>query len=546
MQIVDNLVTGLGGSEGYGEITMPRGDDNSFQVDLSPVFERGFLIDGSTSTTMSVSTNGFVTVGSSANSIAPFSTDLDATRSLTSGEVHIDVDQTSDTVTVTWDNLQLWSNYSAPALAFQLQIKDEGNGLATVTFRYGDTDFNVSRYKSIGVNGFEGQGFTIPEIRDAQPDEVSSIIGNTGEVGVWEFSLAVGPQIGTTGDDILDGNARNDDIFGDDGNDTISGRGGNDRLFGEGDNDILNGGRGDDTLFGGSGGDTLRGGTGTDTASYQNATNGVTANMSDPTQNTASAAGDTYVSIENLTGSAHGDILTGNNTDNTIQGLNGDDVIFGGKGNDTLFGGNGNDFIDGGKGFDIINGGAGFDTLSYEGQKKGVKLTLNTLGDETSGVETTFGIERLIGSDVRDIVNASRFEAAILEGGLGNDRLIGGRNNDTLRGDEGDDQLSGGSGDDLLRGGDGADRFIFATSNGSSTGPGSDRVLDFDASEDTLVLRLGDIAQISGFSGTAQELFDAYAVSTAAGIELIFDTKTSIELIGVTDLAGTIAATELF
>jgi Ca2+-binding RTX toxin-like protein len=96
-------------------------------------------------------------------------------------------------------------------------------------------------------------------------------------------------------------------------------------------------------MEGGAGADALDGGTGTDTASYASAAVGLTANLSTPASNTGDAAGDTYTSIENLTGSAHADSLTGNAGDNVLTGGTGADALDGGAGNDVLEGGAGND-----------------------------------------------------------------------------------------------------------------------------------------------------------------------------------------------------------
>lgn len=57
--------------------------------------------------------------------------------------------------------------------------------------------------------------------------------------------------------------------------------------------------------------------------------------------------------LENLSGSAHDDILIGNNANNHIYGGNGDDEISGGHGDDYLDGGIGDDTLIGGDGNDI-------------------------------------------------------------------------------------------------------------------------------------------------------------------------------------------------
>ena len=76
--------------------------------------------------------------------------------------------------------------------------------------------------------------------------------------------------------------------------------------------DTFNGFSGNDLFVGGAGADSFNGGSGgTDTVSYDNATAAVTANLTSPASNTGDAAGDTYVSIENLIGSDFNDTLVG-------------------------------------------------------------------------------------------------------------------------------------------------------------------------------------------------------------------------------------------
>jgi Ca2+-binding RTX toxin-like protein len=130
-------------------------------------------------------------------------------------------------------------------------------------------------------------------------------------------------------------------------------------------NDTLSGGDGDDVLDGGRGADVLNGGAGSDTASYVSADAGVTADLSHSAMNAGDAAGDRYLSIENLKGSNHADNLTGDQRNNMLDGGAGDDRLAGGSGSDTLIGGEGHDWLDGGAWKDVLTGGAGNDRFYF-------------------------------------------------------------------------------------------------------------------------------------------------------------------------------------
>src|SRR4029079_11753291 len=150
------------------------------------------------------------------------------------------------------------------------------------------------------------------------------------------------------GNDTLEGGADNDILFGDDGDDTatyrnalaaitanlgdstenngeaegdtydgienleggkfadtLTGDGSANRLKGGARNDQLFGGLGADNLEGGAGADKLDGGGGIDAATYAGASAGVTVYL-DPAnaaKNKGDAAGDSFISIDNLIGS---------------------------------------------------------------------------------------------------------------------------------------------------------------------------------------------------------------------------------------------------
>jgi Ca2+-binding RTX toxin-like protein len=125
---------------------------------------------------------------------------------------------------------------------------------------------------------------------------------------------------------ILSGTHLADDIVGSDRDDTLTGYFGPDILEGKGGNDVLNGG------------------ASSDTASYESAPMGVNVDLSiTGPQNTVGAGTDTLISIENLAGSAYGDVLHGDFRDNDLFGNAGDDYLVGGLGQDMLQGGAGND-----------------------------------------------------------------------------------------------------------------------------------------------------------------------------------------------------------
>ena len=247
-------------------------------------------------------------------------------------------------------------------------------------------------------------------------------------------------------------------LVGSDFGDTLRLGDGGGLLYGEG---------GNDHLFGGAGGDVLNGGNGTDFANYWTATGGVLANLLAPGDNLGEAAGDLYVSIEGLVGSAFDDLLRIGNGGGSIYGLGGNDFLIGGDGNDDLHGGSGIVHLIGGAGADILDGGPGFSLANYATSTAGLLANLlapgGNIGDAAGDIYVS--IEGLVGSDFADVLVIGHGGGAIYGNG-GDDFLIGGNGNDALHGGSGIVHLIGGAGADFLDGGSGFSLANYSTATG--------------------------------------------------------------------------------
>ncbi|WP_439596284.1 right-handed parallel beta-helix repeat-containing protein [Falsiroseomonas sp.] len=353
------------------------------------------------------------------------------------------------------------------------------------------------------------------------------IIGDVSGAGGYVDNIL----LGLAGDDILDGGYGDDVLAGGDGNDLLLGGSGfdtalyiaretavevrldlglamhgdnvdelvsieaavgsqfDDLLVGDAEENDLAGASGNDTLVGGAGGDLLDGGDGIDTASYANATTGVTAVLEQvapgfgplyyESPNTGDAAYDSYVSIENLEGSAFADALYGDEQDNVLRGLAGADALYGGAGNDTL---------EGGLGADAMNGGDGFDIATYENAAAGVQATLEGFRNTLTGTnneaqrDAYVSIEGLRGSQHADTLYGNA-TANLLQGLDEADLLIAGDGDDTLEGGAGADGLTGGEGFDLASyaSSDAAVRVDLSTQSGEGGHAEGDNLQDIEA-----------------------------------------------------------------
>jgi Ca2+-binding RTX toxin-like protein len=224
-----------------------------------------------------------------------------------------------------------------------------------------------------------------------------------------------------------------------------------DVLTGDGGANVLSGGGGGDLLEGGSGADIVVGGDEFDTASYASSSAGVTVNLATGIHSGGDAAGDSLMSIENVTGSAFADVLTGDSSANVLSGGGGRDELYGGVGTDTLVGGIAEDWLEGGSGADIIDGGDEFDTASYAGSSAGVTVNLATgihTGGDAAG-DALISIEAVTGSAFGDVLTGNS-SSNTLTGGSGNDVLDGGIGADIMAGGRGDDTYYVDNADDVV------------------------------------------------------------------------------------------------
>jgi hypothetical protein len=294
-------------------------------------------------------------------------------------------------------------------------------------------------------------------------------------------------------------------------------------LFGLGGNDLLQGGLNSNTFDGGEG---------SDTASYANAGGGIRASLGGSSGNTGEAAGDTYTSVENLTGSDFNDVLFGDAKANVLNGGARADRLVGQKG-DSLLGGAGADAlvvtgsparIDGGSERDTLTIAAGADVVFTADTISGIETILIRAGAtlDLSAVEEAAGTIRLSGSSSVTT------------------RVKGSQGNDTISADGGVGgvtvEIAGGEGDDLVRlqgrlgqlevsGGFGQDTLVIGDTNGWLATPVE--ILSANESSvgfgfETVILRDGARLNLSNVSDAPDRIVlrtteDGFAFLRASG-----------------------------
>ncbi|RON80531.1 calcium-binding protein [Pseudomonas fluorescens] len=287
---------------------------------------------------------------------------------------------------------------------------------------------------------------------------------------------------------------------------------------------IITGGNGNDILYGGAGADRFIGGAGFDTVGYGDTTIGVTINLKTGVH-TGIAAGDTYTSIEALTGTIAGDIFIADGAAMAFDGLVGADMVSyeqsdsavtidlktkvnagdaagdtytgieffqGSSFNDTLSGTAFGDNFIGGSGADLIDGREGHDTAWYINSKAAVNINLQTNVNEGADAQgdVLLNIERVIGSQFDDTLTGSS-AVDFLEGSTGNDVIYGGDGADfiygglvSLAGPLASSAPNAGAEADALYGGNDNDTILTASNDTGSRAYG-------EAGDDTITVAHG-------------------------------------------------------
>lgn len=360
---------------------------------------------------------------------------------------------------------------------------------------------------------------------------------NSGGDAVGDALTGIETVGGSDFADSLTGDANSNKLWGRAGSDVLAGGAGDDSLYGEAGADTLQGGDGQDWLIGGAGGDMLNGGNGIDTANYAEASGAISLSLLAGTGTGGDAAGDSFVGVENVLGSAFGDQIKGDAGANGLWGMVGADRLYGAGGNDALNGGDGNDALygeagadalNGGEGNDSLTGGAGADTLSggngidvaqYDAAAASVTVNLAT-GSGTAGDaagDTYSSVENVLGSAYNDTITGNA-AANALWGMAGNDVLVGG------------------AGADALKGGAGADRFVYQAVS-DSTAAARDSINDFSHAEGDRVDLSAIDADGNAANGNTAFSFLGGGAFTGAGHELRAVASGGVQLVQA-DLNG--------
>jgi hypothetical protein len=324
-----NLISGLGGTAGFGSNALGRTDDGSGFITVSTIFEDGLKFFGQTFTGFFINNNGSITFGGPRSTLTPgfvantglpeiaaFFADVDTRggavtatpggTSTGSNRVYYYLDTTNDRVVITWDDVGYFQNKTDKLNAFQLILSDRGGGDFDIEFRYEAINWAIAAggpgaIARAGISAGTGAAGSFYELPASGSESAILALddnpGNTNDAGRWVINIRA-TTLFDNWQNIVDYNdltpsqiqtvlAGAPVTFGASGNDVVwlpdtdaykvqgttiwdantkfDAGPGNDTIHGGDGKDIIFGNLDDDLLFGGDGNDVLRGGEGRDT-----------------------------------------------------------------------------------------------------------------------------------------------------------------------------------------------------------------------------------------------------------------------------------------
>ena len=147
-------------------------------------------------------------------------------------------------------------------------VLDGGNEITAgdSTADVGNDTLNGSTPGVLGTSGTDDTAGYLSAGAGVQVNLALTVAQDTGHAG-WDTLVNINNLIGSTFDDVLNGNSGNNVLSGGQGNDELHGGQGDDTLYGGIGNDTIYGGAGADNIIGGAGDDVLYGGNAIGTAS---------------------------------------------------------------------------------------------------------------------------------------------------------------------------------------------------------------------------------------------------------------------------------------
>lgn len=290
----------------------------------------------------------------------------------------------------------------------------------------------------------------------------------------------------------------------------------NDSLAGNFRNNVLNGGNGNDTLNGKAGADIMIGGLNNDAFVVDNAGDVVIEYRNEGTDKISSKVAYTLpADVENLTLTGTSAINgTGNDLANNLIGNAAANQLRGGDGNDMLNGRAGADTMIGGRGYDnyvVDNAGDIVTENLNEGTDKISSRVTYTLPANVENLTLTGALAINGTGNGLDNYMIGNSNANQLKGGAGSDILKGGGGNDILNGDTGTNTLTGGTGNDIFR-------FTSASH--------IDKITDYNVANDTIQLENAVFTALTATGTLAAGQFRIGAAALDANDFIVYNNAT--------------------